>query len=73
MSFSIIFQVSDDLEDIIEDKDNNYISKYEKKKCIEIYKLEMEKFLKNLKKLQLESALFKEIINYLNNKVYNGF
>ena len=75
-SFSILFQISDDFEDLDKDKDKygNYIHKYGYEKTIDIYNCELVKFNNLLNLLEINSGLFKEILTLLNNKVpKNGF
>ena len=76
-SFSIVFQICDDFEDLEQDNKKtstfipNYVIFLGKDKSVILYNKHMDFFRENMGKLQLYSALFQEITNYLDNKIKN--
>jgi len=73
-SFSIAFQICDDFEDEEQDEKNdlkpmNYVLKFGREVAFSYYKQEINNFEKNLKLLNIYSIFFKNLIEYLNNKI----
>ena len=74
-SFSIVFQICDDFEDLEQDKKKtskfipNYVIFLGKDESIILYNKHLDFFRINMHKLQLYSNLFQEITNYLDNKI----
>lgn len=73
-SFGLIFQISDDYLDIEKDKNDkvflNFFLTLGKKRTLEIYNSNLEKCINLLKKNNLYSKHFKEILNLLNKRIY---
>jgi len=78
--FGLAFQISDDFEDIEQDKncnkDNNspnYVNEFGKEEAYRIYNLSIDNMTKILKQLNIYSDFFNEIITFLNNRVENNY
>ena len=78
--FGLAFQISDDFEDIEQDKncnkDNNspnYVNEFGKKEAYEIYKNSILGFKKILNELGIFSDFFGEIIDFLNDRVNQNY
>lgn len=73
-SFGLIFQISDDYLDTEKDKNNkvflNFFLTLGKKRTLEIYNFHLNKCINLLKKNNLYSKHFKEILNLLNKRIY---
>lgn len=74
--FSMVYQILDDIEDIEEDfvtnKKNisqNYAIRHGINVAVDHYKIYMKKFKTVLKELDLYSSFFKNLINFMNNKL----
>jgi len=74
--FGLAFQISDDFEDIEQDKNRllgnynpNLICKYGKKESMKIYKQSITKFNCLMNELNITHVIIGEIINFLNNRV----
>lgn len=78
--FGLAFQISDDFEDIEQDKncnkDNaspNYVNEFGKEEAYRIYNHSIEQMIKILDELSINSEFFKEIINFLNKRVTDNY
>ena len=73
-SFGLIFQISDDYLDTEKDKNNkvflNFFLTLGKKRTLEIYNFHLNKCINLLKKNNLYSKHFKDILNLLNKRIY---
>jgi geranylgeranyl diphosphate synthase, type II len=73
-SFGLIFQISDDFLDTEKDKNNkvflNFFLTLGKKRTLEIYNFHFDKCISLLKKNNLYSKHFKEILNLLHKRIY---
>ena len=73
-SFGLIFQISDDFLDTEKDKNNkvflNFFLTLGKIRTLEIYNFHLDKCISLLKKNNLYSKHFKEILNLLNKRIY---
>ena len=73
-SFGLIFQISDDFLDIDKDKNDivflNFFLTIGKKRTLEIFNFHLQKCICLLKKNNLYSKHFKEILNLLNKRIY---